>query len=272
MWIPSHVAQARKPLQRDPLDDADRACAADRRELALVVVVERRRACRCGSSARRACPAASQPVRRRAGRCRARRSCRRRQRPPGGRSRSDRARRRAGRRGRSPRRRPPRAGARAARPRRRPPRPSSAPRRVRGCRRGARSRPTARRCRPRSSASSGVTPSETSCRSALRERLGGEGAEHAVACLDEQDARRRACRRAVLARQRVTRELRDLTGHLDAGGAGADDAKVSQACALRRSSSTSAASNALRIRSRRSSAPSSVFSSGAYGAQSSWPK
>ena len=83
--------------------------------------------------------------------------------------------------------------------------------------------------------------------------------------LDEQHAASRACpsRDTRVCRTSLA-ELGDLARHLDAGRAGADDdERQPRLRAAASSCSTSAASNASRIRSRRSSAPSSVFSSGA---------
>ena len=56
----------------------------------------------------------------------------------------------------------------------------------------------------------------------LRRQRRWEGREDAVDRLDEQDARLRHVDRAEVAAN-VARDLRDLAGHLDAGGAGADD-------------------------------------------------
>ncbi len=55
-----------------------------------------------------------------------------------------------------------------------------------------------------------------------RERL-GEAVEHALAGLDEEDARRARIGGAELAPQGLVGELGDLPGHLDAGRAAADD-------------------------------------------------
>ena len=77
---------------------------------------------------------------------------------------------------------------------------------------------------------------------------------------------------AEVAAQRVARELGDLPGHLDAGRAGADDDERQPAARRSGSGSTSAASNAPRMRLRTASALSSDFSSGACSRHSSWPK
>ena len=73
--------------------------------------------------------------------------------------------------------------------------------------------------------------------------------------------------------QRLPRDLGDGAGHLDAGGAAADEHEGQQALALGRvRRSARPASYATSIRALILSASSSVFSDGAYGAQSSWPK
>ena len=69
----------------------------------------------------------------------------------------------------------------------------------------------------------GVTPSERSCFSPLRDSDGGNARSTRSRRLDEEDARGACVHRAVLAVQDVLAELGDLPGHLDAGRAGADD-------------------------------------------------
>jgi hypothetical protein len=57
----------------------------------------------------------------------------------------------------------------------------------------------------------------------LRRQRGWEAGQDTIGGLDEKDAGAPGIDGAEVAPQRVARQLRDLAGHLDAGGAGADD-------------------------------------------------
>jgi hypothetical protein len=77
---------------------------------------------------------------------------------------------------------------------------------------------------------------------------------------------------AEVAPQRVPRQLGDLAGHLDAGGAAPATTNVSQASRAAAFGSPSAASKAARSRLRTASALSSDFTSAACSRHSSWPR
>ena len=93
-----------------------------------------------------------------------------------------------------------------------------------------------------------------------------------LAAVDEHDAHRRRIERTELAAQAPRRELADLSGDLDAGGAGADDHDREPLCFSSAVGAISAISNAPKIRRRSSSASSMVFMPGANNANSSCPK
>ena len=119
----------------------------------------------------------------------------------------------------------------------------------------------ARRRRRPSCPSSGVTPSRSQrpLRPSLRARAGKLVSTSIRA--STSSTRCRAGRPRGSRAERVAGELADLAGHLDAGGAGADDDERQPARSACGSGSTSAASKRSRIRLRTSSALSSDLTS-----------
>ena len=246
------------------------AMPADRRQIALVLVTERRRRvvrrCAPGSQRRRGCPSAWPRAPRRAPACRSAAQTspdRRRRRSPDVRARSGRARPARG--PRDPAARP--AIAPAATPPRPPPRPRCARRCVR---------------RPADAAASmsvtaapvrTSTPSLSSCMRAFSDSDSGKRRQHPRPGFDQQHARVPRIDAAELVRQRVARDFGQRARQFDAGRAAADDGESQPAprCGRDRRSA-SARSNAEQDAAPDRSASSSVFRPGACAAHSSWPK
>jgi hypothetical protein len=106
----------------------------------------------------------------------------------------------------------------------------------------------------------------------LRRQRRREAAEDPVGRLGENDPGTGGIDRPEVAAQRVPRDLADLAAISTPVGPAPTTTKVSQACRRPGSCSTSAASNARRIRRRASIRLSIDLSSGAASAHSSWPK
>ena len=79
-----------------------------------------------------------------------------------------------------------------------------------------------------------VTPRRCSDRSAFADSVGGEARQDSIGGLDEEDAGAARIDRPEVTPERVPRQLGDLAGHLDAGGAGPDDDEREPCIARRR--------------------------------------
>jgi hypothetical protein len=99
-----------------------------------------------------------------------------------------------------------------------------------------------------------------------------KGGEDCRTGIEQQDAQRGRVDLAKVPLQGTVRKLGDLTGHLNARRAGADDHERQPFSSSVGSSSNSAISKAPKMRARSSSASSTVFKPGANVAYSSWPK
>ena len=106
----------------------------------------------------------------------------------------------------------------------------------------------------------------------LARQLLGEGRQDARAGLDQDDPGRLRIEAAKVARQRAPGDLGQRARQLHAGGAAADHDECGPGAPRLGGVSSSAASNARRIRRRTSSASPIVLSPGAWAAQWSCPK